>query len=425
MITVDELRAEVRAWLRYDWDPDVGLREWRERLVEARWAVPSWPTRWHGRGLPTWADRVVADEIRSHGAVGTPLGGGTTLAAPTVLEHGSDELRDRVLRPTLTGELRWCQLFSEPGAGSDLAGLSTSAVLDGDEWVVNGQKVWTTSAHHADVAMLLARTDHAVPKHDGLSYFVLPMHQAGVEVRPIRQMNRHASFNEVFLTDARIPAANLVGALGDGWRIARTTLSHERSFATLRPQRYANVGSAGRTIAEADTEAAAHFATYVWYPQRAGRADLVVDRARTRGVAHDPVVRQEISRLLSFVRANEWTAARAAAARAMGRPPGPEGSLGKLAASEVARRSARVHSLISGASAMLTVGSDPLDAVIAEVLLSTPAQSIAGGTDEIQRNIIGEKILGLPREPDVSGSRADRSTMGRETTENRGNPGPR
>ena len=404
MSTTDEIRAEVRAWLLEAWDPDVGLAEWRERLVDARWAVPSWPTRWHGRGLPTWADRVVSDELRSHGAVGTPLGGGTSLAAPTVLEHGSDELRDRVLRPTLTGDLRWCQLFSEPSAGSDLAGLSTSAVLDGDEWVVNGQKVWTTSAHHADLAMLLARTDHGVPKHDGLSYFVLPMHQAGVEVRPIRQMNRHASFNEVFLSDARVPAANLVGALGDGWRIARTTLSHERSFSTLRPQRYANVGSRGRTIGEADEEAAEHFATYVWYPQRAGRADLLIDRARTKDVSHDPIVREELACLLSFVRANEWSAARAAAARAVGRPPGPEGSLGKLAASEVARRSARVHSLISGASAMLTVGSDPLDAVIAEVLLSTPAQSIAGGTDEIQRNIIGEKILGLPREPNFGTS---------------------
>ena len=397
MSTTEEIRAEVRAWLLEAWDPDVGLAAWRERLVDARWAVPSWPTRWHGRGLPTWADRVVADELRGHGAVGPPLGGGTSLAAPTVLEHGSDDLRDRVLRPTLTGELRWCQLFSEPGAGSDLAGLSTRAVLDGDEWVVNGQKVWTTSAHHADLAMLLARTDHAVPKHEGLSYFVLPMHQAGVEVRPIRQMNRHASFNAVFLTDARVPAANVVGVVGDGWRIARTTLSHERSFATLRPQRYANIGSTARTIAEADAEAAEHFATYIWYPQRAGRADLVIARARARGVDADPVVRQEIARLLSFVRANEWTAARAATARAMGRPPGPEGSLGKLAASEVARRSARVHTLIGGASAMLTIGTDPLDAVIAEVLLSTPAQSIAGGTDEIQRNIIGEKILGLPR----------------------------
>ena len=154
------------------------------------------------------------------------------------MEHGSDELRRRLLRPTLTGSLHWCQLFSEPGAGSDLAGLTTTAVRDGDEWVVNGQKVWNTSAHHADLAIMVARTAWDVPKHQGISYFVLPMRQPGVEVRPIVQMNRHASFNEVFLTDARLPAANLVGELGDGWRVARTTLHHERTFATMRRPRF-------------------------------------------------------------------------------------------------------------------------------------------------------------------------------------------
>ena len=157
-----------------------------------------------------------------------------SLAAPTIMTHGSDELRTRILRPTITGEVTWTQLFSEPGAGSDLAGLTTTAVRDGDDFVVNGQKVWNTSAHHADYGMLLARTDWDVPKHQGISYFVLPMDQPGVEVRPILQMNRHSSFNEVFLTDARIPAANFVGELGDGWRVARTTLMHERTFATLR-----------------------------------------------------------------------------------------------------------------------------------------------------------------------------------------------
>ena len=163
-----------------------------------------------------------------------------SLAAPTIVTHGSDELRSRILRPTITGEVTWTQLFSEPGAGSDLAGLSTTAVRDGDDWIVNGQKVWNTSAHHADYGMLLARTDWDVPKHQGISYFVLPMKQPGVEVRPILQMNRHSSFNEVFLTDARIPAANLVGDLGDGWRVARTTLMHERTFATLRRPSFAD-----------------------------------------------------------------------------------------------------------------------------------------------------------------------------------------
>ncbi len=406
--TEDEVGCRAREWLAANWDPDLALREWREILVDSGWAVPSWPERWHGRGLPTWADKVAADEIRAAGAVGPPLGAGVSLAAPTLLAHGSDELNERMLRPTLTGQLTWCQLFSEPGAGSDLAGLTTTAVRDGDDWVVNGQKVWNTSAHHADVGMLVARTDWDVPKHRGISYFVLPMDQDGVQARPIVQMNGHASFNEVFLTDARIPGANLVGRPGDGWRAARTTLMHERTFASLRRQRYDR--SRGRAVREADVEATEYFKTYEWYPQRAGRADLVVDRARQLGVARDPVVRQEIARLLSLVRANEWTAARARAARELGRPPGPEGSLGKLAASEVARRAARVHTLISGPSAMITAGPDPSDRIVAQVLVSTPAKSIAGGTDEIQRNIIGESILGLPREPSVDRDVAFRDT---------------
>jgi alkylation response protein AidB-like acyl-CoA dehydrogenase len=390
----------VRTWLDANWDPERHLVEWRRLLADSGWAVPSWPLAWHGRGLPAWADKLVADEIRRVGAVGTPLGAGMSLAAPTIVTHGSDELRARILRPTITGEVTWTQLFSEPGAGSDLAGLSTTAVRDGDDWIVNGQKVWNTSAHHADYGMLLARTDWDVPKHQGISYFVLPMRQSGVEVRPILQMNHHSSFNEVFLTDARIPAAHLVGDLGDGWRVARTTLMHERTFATLRRPSFAD-GARGRTIEEAAAEAADHFETYAWYPQRAGRADLVVERARQLRRSDDPMVRQAIAELVSFQRANEWTAERARAARALGRAPGPEGSLGKLAASGVARRSARVHSRIAGAASMLTTGADELDAVIAEVLVSTPAQSIAGGTDEIQHNIIGENILGLPREPNA------------------------
>jgi alkylation response protein AidB-like acyl-CoA dehydrogenase len=397
-----EVRERVRGWLAEAWDPSLSLRAWRERLVDSGWAVPSWPTRWFGRGLPAWADRVVAEELSAAGAVGLPLGSGVTLAAPTLVRHASDELATRLLRPTLTGEVTWCQLFSEPGAGSDLASLSASAVRDGDEWVVNGQKVWNTSAHHADLGMLLVRTDRSTAKHHGITYLVLPMRQDGVEVRPIVQMNRHASFNEVFLTDARVPLDHVVGAPGEGWAVARTTLAHERSFATMRRPRNRSADAAlGRAVAEAEVEAEKHFATYVWYPQRAGRPDLVIERARTAGRATDRVVRDRVARLWSFQRANEWTAARARAAQALGRPPGPEGSIGKLAASEVARRAAQVHALIAGAAAMLVGGDDPVAAVVAEVLVSTPAQSIAGGTDEIQKNIVAEKILGLPREPDT------------------------
>lgn len=398
--TEADVRAACQAWLFTHWDPERSLLDWRNLLVDSGWAVPSWPKQWHGRGLPSWADKVVADEIRAAGAVGPPLGAGMNLAAPTIVTHGTDELKRQMLRSTITGAVTWTQLFSEPGAGSDLAGLRTTAVRDGDDWILNGQKVWNTSAHHADYAMLLARTDWDVPKHEGISYFVLPMKQSGVEARPILQMNRHSSFNEVFLTDARIPAANLVGAAGDGWRVARTTLMHERTYSTLRTQSFDD--RSGRAIEEAAAESAEHMATYTWYPQRAGRADLIIERARDHGRAEDPVVRQAIADLLAFQRASEWTAARARAARELGRAPGPEGSLGKLAASEVARRSARVHALIAGADALLTeLAGDELAAVVAEVLVSTSAQSIAGGTDEIQHNIIGENVLGLPREPAV------------------------
>ena len=398
--TEADVRAACRAWLSTTWDPERSLLDWRNLLADSGWAVPSWPVQWHGRGLPSWADKVAADEIRAAGAVGPPLGAGMNLAAPTIVTHGTDELKQQMLRSTITGEATWTQLFSEPGAGSDLAGLRTTAVRDGDDWILNGQKVWNTSAHHADYAMLLARTDWSVPKHEGISYFVLPMKQSGVEARPILQMNRHSSFNEVFLTDARVPAANLVGSAGDGWRVARTTLMHERTYSTLRTQSFD--GHTGRAVEEAAAESAEHMATYAWYPQRAGRADLAIERARHHGRSEDPVIRQAIADLVMFRSASEWTAARGRAARALGREPGPEGSLGKLAASEVARRSSRVHALIAGADAMLTqaVGDD-LTAVIAEVLVSTPAQSIAGGTDEIQHNIIGENVLGLPREPAV------------------------
>jgi alkylation response protein AidB-like acyl-CoA dehydrogenase len=395
----DVVRHDVRSWLAESWDPALSLLDWRRRLVEAGWAVPSWPTRWHGRGLPAWADAIVGEEMAAAGAVGLPVGVGMALAAPTILAHGPDAVRERFLRPILTGEETWCQLFSEPGAGSDLAGLSTRADLDGDRWVVNGQKVWSTSAHHADFGMLLARSSWDVPKHRGLTYFAIPMRQQGVEVRPLRQMNHHASFNEVFLADAVVPGDAVVGEVGAGWSVALTTLAHERRFGgmAMPGQRL----HAGRALEEARRETDAHLETYKWYPQRAGRVDLAVEHAQMAGRAGDAVVRQELARLLAMHRVGGWTADRARTARALGRPPGAEGSIGKLALSLVAQQAARVHSLIGGASGLLTGPDGPLDGVLAEVLVSVPAQSIAGGTDEIQRNIIGEKVLGLPPEPRV------------------------
>jgi alkylation response protein AidB-like acyl-CoA dehydrogenase len=322
-----------------------------------------------------------------------------TLVAPTLLEHGSAEMKQRLLRPLLTGEHSWCQLFSEPGSGSDLASLSTRADRDGDEFIINGQKVWNTSAHHADYAMLLARTNWDVRKHRGITYFAFPMRQAGVEVRPLRQMNNHASFNEVFITNARVNVSNVVGDIGAGWAVAVTTLSHERRLTVPAPMR--TDVSAGRVRNEAAAEAAEYWKTYEWYPQRAGRPDLAVPQAQALQRNNDAVVRQQLASLIALQRASQWTAQRAVAARALGRAPGPEGSIGKLNASEIARRSATAHSMIAGAHALLDGPSALERGVIAEVLVSVPAVSIAGGTDEIQHNILGERVLGLPKEPET------------------------
>ena len=394
---MSDVTAEVAEWLAENWDPELSLAEWRDRLVDSGWGCPHWPREWYGRGLPVASRDVVEAEFRRVGAVGVPGGGGMGLAAPTLLEHGSDDLKRRLLRPTATGEYTWCQLFSEPGSGSDLAGLTTHAERDGDEWVINGQKVWNTSAHHADYGMLLARTDWSVPKHRGITYFAIRMHQPGVTVRPLRQMNGYASFNEVFLDDARVPVTDVVGDVNDGWRVALATLMHERGLVTMRPP-HAEAGG-GRTRREAAEEAAEAFEPYKWYPQRAGRADLVVPRAQAEGVDADPVVRQEIAAEICIQRAAQLTAQRAVANRKLGRPPGPEGSLGKLNGSRIARACSHVHGRIAGASALLTGSDSVLDGLITEILVSVPGASIAGGTDEIQHNILGERVLGLPKEP--------------------------
>jgi alkylation response protein AidB-like acyl-CoA dehydrogenase len=397
--SADEVRAEVRAWLEVAWDPERPLDEWRALLVDSGWGCPGWPRDRYGRGLPPDLARVATDELRAAGAVGPAVGVGMSLAAPTLLEHGAPELERLLLRGIATGQDTWCQLFSEPSNGSDLAGLTTHARLDGDEWVVTGQKVWTTGAHHAAYGMLLARTDADVPKHRGISFFALPMRQPGIEVRPLRQMNGRASFNEVFLDEARVPHSNLVGQLHGGWAVARTTLSHERGlaaglFGALPP------AGGGRTREEAAAEAAAYLQTYEWYPQRAGRPDLVAPLAQRLGRSGEVVLRQEMTALHALQRAAQLTAQRASAQRKAGRP-GPEGSLGKLHASSIARAAAHAHARVAGADALLDGPSSVEGGIVAEVLVSVPGQSIAGGTDEIQHDIIGERVLGLPKEPSV------------------------
>lgn len=393
------VRAELRAWLEANWDTDLGLVEWRNKLVDSGWGAPHWPSDWYGRDLPVGLVPVVDEEFDRIGAVGVAKMGIRTLAAATILAHGTDMHKEKFLRRILTGEDTWCQLFSEPGSGSDLAGATTRAEMKGNKWVVNGQKVWTTSAHHADYGLLLARTDVDVAKHKGMTYFIIDIHQPGVEVVPLRQMNGHASFNQVFFTDAEVAPEFMVENLGDGWKVATTTLMHERRGADGM-RRYAHVSDRPERIYREEAEEhAIALEPYKWYPQRAGRVDLVLERAKATGMNADPVLRQEIAKLMIMAKSAEWTARRARAAQEAGRPQGPEGSLGKLAASYVARAANRVHTAITGTESMLTGDDSPMDGVIAEILISTPAISIAGGTDEIQKNIVSERVLKMPKEP--------------------------
>ena len=399
----DTVRQEVRSWLEANWDPDASLIAWRNKLVDSGWGMPEWPEAWHGRDYSAELVRIVEQEFGRIGAVAGAKAGIRLLAAATLLEHGTDAHKQAYLRRIITGEDTWCQLFSEPGSGSDLAGSTTRADLRGDEWIINGQKVWTTSAHHANWGLLLARTDWDAPKHKGLTFFVINMHQPGVVVQPLKQMNGHASFNQVFMTDAVIPRENQVGQIGNGWAVAMTTLAHERRRADGLRSGSSDVDRSsirrGRIHEEEDAENLTVLAPYTWYPQRAGRTDLALPQAIVSGRIADPVVRQELARLLAISSAAEWTARRARAVQQAGKPQGPEGSLGKLVASHVARQAQKVHTLIADGDSMLAGEDSPLQGIIAEILLSVPAVSIAGGTDEIQRNIIAERVLDMPKEP--------------------------
>jgi len=354
--------------------------EFRGRQFDLGLAWVSFPEGSGGLGLPPVLQRGIDDRLAAAGATspGAREFFGLTMAGPTVASHGSDELRGRLLRRMFTGEDAWCQLFSEPGAGSDLAGLGTRAVRDGDEWVISGQKVWNTLAHIADRGMLVTRTDPDVPKHKGLTYFALDMHAPGVEVRPLRQMTGEAEFNEVYLTEVRVPDADRVGDVGEGWRVAMTTLSNERTTiggGTGPPTR----GSG--SIAEA---------VRIW--QREGFRQNAVDRDRLTRLW----IESEVLRLTNI---------RASQNRKVGNP-GPEGSIAKLMFAEVNKRVYELCVDLLGAEALVDYDytnrrADSLGLVgpagsSRKMFLRSRANSIEGGTSEVQRNILGERILGLP-----------------------------
>src|SRR3954462_8563074 len=298
--TMDDVRAEVRSWLADNWDPDLTVAEWWERLCDSGWAVPMWPEAWHGMGLSRDEANGVRAEIAKAGALGPPGGLGVLLAGPTIVTHGTEEQKKRYLRPIVTGQEAWCQLFSEPEAGSDLAGLRCAALKDGDEWVVNGQKTWTSGGHIADLGMLMARTDPSVPKHRGISYFAIPMHQPGIEVRPLREMTGRALFNEVFLTDARVADDALLGGAGNGWAVGNTTLMFERAGLGAGGGGAASAAQPGTVMGHLDKRAGdfVNRADSTLGDAMAGsNPGRMVALARKMGVADDPVLRQDLVQL--------------------------------------------------------------------------------------------------------------------------------
>lgn len=391
------------AWLETTWDPELTVAEWWQHLSDTRLSNPMLPEPW-GRGWNRAEAGTFASAMVAKGALGPPTGIGMMLAAPTILAHGSGELIERYVPNILNGRDGWCQLFSEPGAGSDLAGLQTKAERDGDEWVVNGQKVWTSGGQWADFGILVARSDADLPKHKGLSYFAFSMHQRGVEVRPLREMTGHAMFNEVFLADARVADADMIGDLNDGWRVANTTLMVERAGiggAGAAAPSAAIAGSVaghlGRPAGSFDNEAVRMGGGGIGHK----RVRQFIELARSNGRIEDPSVRQEIARLYTMVEITTWHIGRTRTGNAA---TGGEGNLAKLRNSDMTRLAREIGASILGAGATITGSHSPTAGDVQELIVFSPAPSIYGGTDQVQRNIIGERVLGLAKEPGPSSS---------------------
>ena len=366
-----EFRDELRSWLEANHpgeDPpgdDAAFehrRDWQRKLYEAGFAGLAWPTEYGGRGATMVEQAIFGEEIARAKAPSPINILGLVMGGPVVIHHGSEEQKERWLRPILTADEIWCQGFSEPESGSDLASLKTKAVKSNGDWLVTGQKVWTTYAHRAKWCMLVARTDPDVPKHQGLTYFIMDMEQDAVQVRPLHQITREPEFNELFMEEARIPDENVVGGVGNGWAVAITTLMNER----------AGLGAAsaiGVRIA----------------------LDELRELAHARGVADDPVVRQRIGQLtieVELLRLNAWRGLTQLAKRGV---PGPEGSLPKWQWSEISQ------ALTELAIDILGEDGAAWDSPWAYRFLRARANSIEGGTTEILKNIVAERVLGLPK----------------------------
>jgi alkylation response protein AidB-like acyl-CoA dehydrogenase len=396
---VTDVASEAAEWVDATWRADLTAGQWWQALTEAGYCLPQLPASAFGRGYDGARTQAVRRALAERGCLGPPGGVGTMLAAPTIAACGTSEQIERLVPPILTGRHAWCQLFSEPGAGSDLAGLQCVARRDGSDWVITGQKVWTSGAATADMGMLLARTDPSAPKHRGISYFAFPMRQDGVTVRPLREMSGRALFNEVFIEEARVSDDDLLGKPGDGWRIANVTLGVERD--TLGNQGVALPavppgelgGNLDRPVnevlatAQLGEEGVPPVGPEVFETYR----ELVV----SVGARHDPDVRDALMRLYTLVEINRLTALRAQSGADV---PGVA-NLAKLTLAQLYREFRDVGNLIIGADGLLAPEASAHGGTVQEITLFSPGPAIFGGTDQIQRNILAERVLGLPREP--------------------------
>jgi alkylation response protein AidB-like acyl-CoA dehydrogenase len=376
---IDE--AVPAEWRRAAQDGPVALRavrspddyrRWYPAFAQSGLVVPTWKTEYGGLGIGNDVARAIEAVLAPlRLARLNPLGLNNTAAA--LFSHGTEEQRLRFLPPIVRNEEKWCQLFSEPGAGSDLASLATRAVPDGPEWIISGQKVWTTWADTADFAILLARTDPDRPKHTGITYFLLNMHQPGVEVRPLRQITGEAEFNEVFLDEARVPDAHRLGEVNDGWRVSASTLSSERQMVS------GDMGRLGGSSAE-----------------------RLIDLAKHTGRWNDPVVRDKVMRLWAQEKIRGWTNARVRAALSAGQSPGAASSIGKVHQATLNQQIQDLMVDLLGTSALAWPAGDDPHALPREVqgMLRSLANGTEGGTTDINKNILGERVLGLPKEPD-------------------------
>ncbi len=396
-----EFRARCHAWLAANAeprDPDespasvLGEREtedviaqakaWQAKKFDEGWAVLTWPKEYGGQGLGRMQQVIWNQEEAKFNTPPNLYVIGHGMLGPTLMAHGTPEQKDRYLKDMARGQEIWCQLFSEPAAGSDLAGLRTTAVRDGDDWIINGQKIWSTGAQYSDWGMIVVRTDPNVVKHAGLTYFIVDMRVPGIEVRPIKQINGGSGFNEVFFNDVRVPDSMRLGGEGDGWRVALTTLMNERVAI-------GSAASGGRMR---------HLIRLAQRCRRNGRPAL-----------EDGAVRQQIADFYVASKGLQYTSYRTLSAISRGATPGPEGSIGKAVGAPLAQRMGAFAMELQGAVGSLEDESVvPDDAAWQDVYLGTPGLRIAGGTDEILKNIIAERVLGLPSEMRLDKNKAFR-----------------